>query len=123
MSTIICKVLGAVFLMVALVGMTAGQVAGDKDAVLPAHGLLLLAGTLALAAGYGSLAAARLYGFLAGLVFVAAGVYGLAGPEAIVRALRLEAPAHYLNLLAGLMLLAGGFADGHHVDHHHRAAT
>lgn len=123
MSTIICKVLGAVFLMVALVGMTAGQVAGSQDAVLPVHGLLLLAGVLALAAGYGGLTAARLYGLLAGLVFVAAGVYGLTGPDAIVYALHLEAPAHYLNLLAGLMLLAGGLADGHHVAHHREAAT
>lgn len=114
MAKTLCKVLGAVFLLVGIAGFAAPTLMGLHLA--PAHNLVhLLSGAIALYLGFsGSLSAAKTFCLVFGLVYLALGILGMVMGDAAnnrmwhVGPLDLAMVDHGLHVLLGAVFLAGG---------------
>lgn len=116
MAKTICKVLGIVFLLVGLLGFVKGDLLGAH--LTPAHNIVhILSGALALYLGLkGSLAAARLFCLVFGVVYLLLGLCGFllgTGADRMFEALaglglHLGTMDHVIHVLLGVVFLAGG---------------
>lgn len=131
MAKTVCKILGVVFILVALVGFVVGKPA---DPMTPnfigthltlSHNLVhLISGAVALYFGFSAtLSAARLFCIIFGVVYGLLGVCGFllgSGEDRMFEALaglgvHLGTMDHVVHILLGVVFLAGGFltrADG-----------
>ena len=113
MAKTVCKVLGAVFVLVGIVGFLSPRLLGAH--LTPAHNIVhIVSGILALYFGFaGSLSAAKAFSLIFGVVYLALGILGMAlGVEAErmwnVGPLHLGQADHGIHLLLGVVFLAGG---------------
>lgn len=115
MAKTICKVLGIVFLLVGIGGFFAPSLLGAH--LTPAQNIVHLAsGALALYFGFaGSLASARAFCLIFGIVYLALGFLGqfVFGDPAMDRmwhvlGLNLARVDHFIHILLGVIFLAGG---------------
>jgi hypothetical protein len=104
----VCKVMGVVFLVVAAWGF----IAGDRVLIFhvnTAHNLVhLLSGLAALAAGFGSVRAARAFCLIFGAVYGLVGVLGFAGVAPVVDLLHLNTADNWLHVFIAVVFLAAG---------------
>jgi len=129
MARTICKVLGALFILVGLLGFVAPGLLGFHLS-LPHNLIHLISGAIALYLGLkGTLASARLFCIVFGIVYLLLGVAGyLAGADRqhtipnlthtgtdtnllqlIAGSLELASMDHGLHILLGIIFLIGGF--------------
>jgi hypothetical protein len=113
MAKTVCKVLGVVFLLVGLAGFVNQGLLGAH--LTPAHNVVhLVSGAIALYFGFaGSLAAAKGFALVFGVVYLALGILGMAlgtGAEHLwmVGPLHFGQADHAIHLLLGVVFLAGG---------------
>ena len=117
MAKTIAKILGVVFILVGLIGFVMPGFAGTHLTL--AHNLVhLLSGAVALYFGFaGTLAAARLFCIIFGIVYGLLGICGFllgTGPDRMFEALsalglHLGTMDHVVHILLGLLFLIGGF--------------
>ena len=128
MARTICKVLGALFILVGIVGFLAPGLGGFHLS-LPHNIIHLVSGAIALYLGLkGTLASARLFCIVFGIVYLLLGIAGyLAGKDmqhtipglthggtdsnllqVIPSSLELASMDHGLHILLGLVFLVGG---------------
>ena len=113
MAKTVCKILGVVFLLVGVIGFVNERFLGAHFTA--AHNLVhIVSGVIALYLGFaGSLAAAKTFSLVFGLVYLGLGVFGFAagvGPDRIwdLRVLELGQVDHGIHILLGVVFLAGG---------------
>lgn len=117
MAKTIAKILGVVFILVGLVGFVSSNFLGTH--LTTSHNLVhLISGALALYFGFaGTLAAARLFCIVFGIVYTLLGVVGFllgTGPDRMFEALaslglHLGTMDHLVHILLGVVFLIGGF--------------
>jgi hypothetical protein len=114
MAKTICKLVGAILLLVGILGFThmldfLGAHVGPTHAT---HNLVhIISGVLALYFGFaGSASGARGFCLLFGLVYLGLGVIGLAKGELNITAIHLMLGKvdHLIHILVGALFLAGG---------------
>lgn len=129
MARTICKVLGALFILVGILGFLAPGLGGFHLS-LPHNIIHLVSGAIALYLGLkGTLASARLFCIVFGIVYLLLGLAGyLAGTDTqhtipglthsgtdsnllqvIAGSLELASMDHGLHILLGIIFLIGGF--------------
>ncbi len=117
MAKTIAKILGVVFILVGLIGFVMPGFLGTHLSL--SHNLVhLISGAAALYFGFaGTLAAARLFCIVFGIVYGLLGVCGFllgTGPDRMFEALaglglHLGTMDHIVHILLGLLFLIGGF--------------
>ncbi len=117
MAKTIAKILGIVFVLVGLLGFVMPGLLGAH--LTTTHNIVhLLSGAVALYFGFaGSLAAARLFCIIFGIVYGLLGVCGFllgSGPDRMFEALaglglHLGTMDHIIHILLGVLFLVGGF--------------
>jgi len=118
MAKTVCKVLGAVFVIVGIAGFVAPQLLGAHLTL--AHNLVhIISGALALYFGFaGTGGAARAFCLIFGIVYLLLGVAGWfmgTGPEHMFNIgtlLMLGKVDHIIHILLGVVFLAGGALGG-----------
>jgi hypothetical protein len=113
MAKTVCKILGVVFLLVGVVGFASPSLLGAH--LGPAHNVVhIVSGAIALYFGFaGTLAAAKTFCLVFGVVYLALGILGFAlgsGEEMMwmVGPLHLGKSDHGIHGLLGVLFLAGG---------------
>lgn len=113
MAKTVCKILGVVFILVGLIGFVQPRLLGAH--LTGAHnGVHIVSGIIALYFGFaGSLAGAKMFSLVFGVVYLALGILGLTmgtGAERIWHAgpLELGQADHGIHVLLGVIFLAGG---------------
>ena len=109
MAKTVAKIMGLVLLLVGVLGFT--HVLDSLGAHLsPAHNLVhILPGVIALYFGFaGSLAGAKGFCIIFGLVYLLLGILGLAMGELHIGPLMLGKVDHGIHLIVGAIFLAGG---------------
>jgi Domain of unknown function (DUF4383) len=109
MAKTVAKIMGLVLLLVGVLGFT--HVLDSLGAHLsPAHNLVhILSGVIALYFGFaGSLAGAKGFCIIFGLVYLLLGILGLAMGELQIGPLTLGKVDHGIHLIVGAIFLAGG---------------
>jgi hypothetical protein len=125
MAKTICKVLGAVFLVVGLLGFVAPNLLGMHLSV--AHNIIhLISGALALYLGFaGSYNAARTFCLVFGAVYLLLGLLGFIAPAIVANLLQAHetpgmigslAPDNIVHLLLGAVFLIGGLTRTSYVE-------
>jgi hypothetical protein len=125
MAKTVCKILGVVFILVALVGFVVGKPANPMTPnfigthLTTPHNLVhLISGAIALYFGFaGTLSAARLFCIIFGVVYGLLGICGFllgTGDDRMFEALaglglHLGTMDHVVHILLGVVFLAGGF--------------
>ena len=117
MAKTIAKILGAVFILVGLVGFIMPNFLGTHLSLT--HNLVhIISGAVALYFGFsGTLASARLFCIIFGIVYGLLGVCGFLlgdGPDRMFEALaglglHLGTMDHIVHILLGVLFLIGGF--------------
>lgn len=113
MAKTVCKVLGAVFVLVGIAGFVNQSLLGAHLA-LPHNVVHLVSGVIALYFGFaGSLSGAKTFSLVFGVVYLALGICGMAfgsGAEHLwmVGPLHLGQVDHGIHILFGVLFLAGG---------------
>jgi len=122
MAKTVCRILGAVFILVGVAGFAAPTLLGAH--LNPAHNAVhLLSGAIALYFGFaGSASGARGFCLLFGLVYLLLGICGwflgtgvdhmLNLPSAASPVLMLGKMDHIIHILLGVIFLAGGALGG-----------
>ena len=109
-QTIAAAVLGAVLLLVGILGFVNDPVLGLFDVNATHNVVHILAGAIGLWAGvWGGIAASRWYNRVFGIVYAAVAVLGFAGVSAFVSLLALNGADNWLHALIGAVQLVVGF--------------
>jgi hypothetical protein len=113
MAKTFCKILGVVFLLVGIAGFAKSDLLGAH--LEPAHNIVhIVSGVIALYFGFaGSLAGAKAFSLVFGVVYLALGILGMAMGSGELRMwtvgpLHLGTVDHGLHILIGVIFLAGG---------------
>jgi hypothetical protein len=110
MASIVCKVMGVVFIIVAIWGF----IAGDRVLIFHvnmAHNVVhLLSGLGALACGFAGERPAKLFSLAFGAVYGLVAILGFLGVKAVIDLLHLNAPDNWLHLVIALVFLGAGLA-------------
>jgi Domain of unknown function (DUF4383) len=113
MAKTVCKILGVVLILVGLLGFVQPRFLGAH--LFGAHnGVHIVSGIIALYFGFaGSLASAKIFTLVFGVVYLALGILGLTmgtGAERMwnVGPLELGQVDHGIHVLLGVIFLAGG---------------
>src|SRR5262245_40871636 len=113
MAKTVCKVLGIVFLLLGLAGFVNQGLLGAH--LTPVHNVVhIVSGVIALYFGFaGSLAGAKGFSLIFGVVFLALGILGMAlgtGSDHtwLVGRLHFAQVDHGIHILLGVVFLAGG---------------
>ena len=113
MAKTVCKILGVVFLLVGVVGFVAPRLLGAH--LSPAHNVVhIVSGIIALYFGFaGTLAGAKIFALVFGVVYMALGILGIAlgaPPDRMwmVGPLEFGQSDHGIHILLGVVFLAGG---------------
>ena len=105
---LVCKIVGAVFVIVAIWGF----IAGDRVLIFhvnTAHNLVhMISGVVALACGFAGYKPARTFCLVFGAVYGLVAVLGFAGVPQVIELLHLNTADNWLHAgLAAVFLLAG----------------
>jgi hypothetical protein len=113
MAKTVCKILGVVFLLVGIAGFAKSDLLGAH--LEPAHNIVhIVSGVIALYFGFaGSLAGAKAFSLVFGVVYLALGILGMAMGSGELRMwtvgpLHLGTADHGIHILLGVIFLAGG---------------
>ena len=114
MAKTVCKILGVVFLLVGVIGFAAPNLAGAH--LTPPHNAVhIVSGAIALYLGFaGSLANAKMFALVFGVVYLALGILGMAlgvGEQRmwdVAGILHFGNADHGIHILLGVAFLAGG---------------
>ena len=113
MAKTVCKILGVVFLLVGLCGFIAPTLLGAH--LTPIHNVIhIVSGAIALYFGFaGTLAGAKTFCLVFGVVYLALGILGLAlgtGDDRMwmLGPLHFGNADHGIHVLLGVIFLAGG---------------
>jgi hypothetical protein len=114
MAKTVCKILGAVFLLVGVAGFAAPSLLGAH--LTPPHNAVhIVSGVIALYFGFaGSLSGARGFCLVFGLVYLALGLFGMVMGDAAndrmwhVGPLMFGTADHLVHFILGAVFLAGG---------------
>jgi len=114
MAKTVCKILGVVFLLVGVIGFVDNDVLNAH--LTPAHNLVhIVSGIVALYFGFaGTLAGAKTFSLVFGVVYLALGILGMAlgtGEDRmwhVAGLLDLGTADHGIHVLLGVIFLAGG---------------
>ena len=113
MAKTVCKILGVVLLLVGVIGFAAPRLLSAH--LSPAHnGVHIVSGIIALYFGFaGTLAGAKIFSLVFGVVYLALGILGMAMGTApdrmwMVGPLELGQADHGIHILLGVIFLAGG---------------
>ncbi|HKG46802.1 MAG TPA: DUF4383 domain-containing protein [Pyrinomonadaceae bacterium] len=113
MAKTVCKILGVVFLLVGVIGFVSPRLLNAH--LFPAHNLVhIVSGIAALYFGFaGTLAAAKTFSLVFGVVYLALGILGVAlgtGDDRMLMLGPLEfgMADHGIHILLGVIFLAGG---------------
>ena len=113
MAKTVCKILGAAFLLIGIVGFVAPTLMGFH--LSPALNMVhIVSGIIALYFGFaGTLSGARGFCLVFGIVYIALGIFGMVlgvGADKMWHAgpLTLGMSDHGLHLILGVIFLAGG---------------
>lgn len=113
MAKTVCKILGVVFLLVGIAGFAKSDLLGAH--LEPAHNIVhIVSGALALYFGFaGSLAGAKTFSLVFGVVYLALGILGISMGTGEMRLwtvgpLNLGTVDHGIHILLGVVFLAGG---------------
>jgi hypothetical protein len=113
MAKTVCKVMGVVFLLVGIAGFAKSDLLGAH--LEPAHNMVhIVSGVIALYFGFaGSLAGAKTFCLIFGVVYLALGILGMAMGTGemrmwVVGPLHLGTVDHGIHVLLGVVFLAGG---------------
>jgi hypothetical protein len=113
MAKTVCKILGAAFLLIGIVGFVAPTLMGFH--LSPVHNMVhIVSGILALYFGFaGTLSGARGFCLVFGIVYLALGIFGMvlgAGADKMwhIGPLTMGIADHGLHLILGAVFLAGG---------------
>ena len=113
MAKTVCKILGVVLILVGLIGFVQPRLMGAH--LFGAHNAVhIVSGIIALYFGFaGSLAGAKMFSLVFGVVYLALGILGLTmgtGAERIwhVGPLEFGQVDHGIHVLLGVIFLAGG---------------
>jgi hypothetical protein len=113
MAKTVCKILGVVFLLVGIAGFAKSDLLGAH--LEPAHNIVhIVSGVIALYFGFaGSLASAKAFSLVFGVVYLALGILGMAMGSGDMRMwtvgpLHLGTADHGIHILLGVIFLAGG---------------
>jgi hypothetical protein len=113
MAKTVCKILGVVFLLVGLIGFVSPNLLGAH--LNAAHNVVhIVSGAIALYFGFaGSLAGAKTFALVFGIVYLGLGVIGLAigtPPDRMwmLGPLHFGQADHGIHILLGVIFLAGG---------------
>jgi hypothetical protein len=108
MATITCKIMGVVFIAVAIWGFIAGHAVLIFH-VNTAHNIVhLLSGLTALACGFAGEAASRSFSIVFGIVYGLVAILGFAGVQAVVDLLHLNMADNWLHAGISLVFLVAG---------------
>jgi uncharacterized protein DUF4383 len=113
MAKTVCKILGVVLLLVGVIGFAAPRLLSAH--LSPAHnGVHIVSGIIALYFGFaGTLAGAKIFSLVFGVVYLALGILGMAmgtTPDRMwmVGPLEFGQADHGIHILLGVIFLAGG---------------
>ena len=113
MAKTVCKILGVVFLLVGVIGFAAPRLLGAH--LFPVHNVVhIVSGIIALYFGFaGTLAGAKIFSLVFGVVYLALGILGMALGEGsdrmwMVGPLEFGQSDHGIHILLGVIFLAGG---------------
>jgi hypothetical protein len=113
MAKTVCKILGVVFLLVGLIGFASPNLLNAH--LSPVHNVVhIVSGAIALYLGFaGTLAAAKTFSLVFGVVYLALGILGMAlgtGDDRMwmVGPLHFGQADHGIHVLLGVIFLAGG---------------
>jgi len=113
MAKTVCKILGVVFLLLGVVGFAAPNLLGGHLGTV--HNVVhIVSGAIALYFGFaGTLAGAKSFCLVFGIVYLALGVLGLALGTGVDRMwmlgpLHLGKADHFIHALLGVVFLGGG---------------
>ena len=116
MAKTVCKILGVVLLLVGVIGFAAPRLLSAH--LSPAHnGVHIVSGIIALYFGFaGTLAGAKIFSLVFGVVYLALGILGMAlgvGDDRMwhpigTGVLDLGTADHGIHILLGVIFLAGG---------------
>jgi len=113
MAKTVCKILGVLFLLVGLIGFVKSDLLGAH--LTGAHNAVhIISGAIALYFGFaGSLAGAKTFSLVFGVVYLALGILGMAlgtGGDRMwmVGPLHFGQADHGIHILFGVIFLAGG---------------
>ncbi|HEY6217514.1 MAG TPA: DUF4383 domain-containing protein [Pyrinomonadaceae bacterium] len=113
MAKTVCKILGVVFLLVGVCGFAAPTLLGAH--LSPTHNVIhIVSGAIALYFGFaGSLSAAKTFCLVAGVIYLALAVLGLALGEPpdrmwMIGGMHFGKVDHLIHGLLGIIFLAGG---------------
>ena len=113
MAKTVCKILGVVLLLVGVCGFVKPDLLGAH--LSPAHNAVhIVSGVIALYFGFaGTLAAAKTFSLIFGVVYMALGILGMAlgtgeGRMWMIGPLHLGQADHGIHILLGVIFLAGG---------------
>ena len=114
MAKTLCKILGVVFLLVGVCGFAAPNLLGAH--LTPTHNLVhIVSGIIALYFGFaGTLAGAKTFCLVFGVVYLALGILGLVLGEPpdrmwnVAGILHLGTSDHAIHAALGIIFLAGG---------------
>jgi hypothetical protein len=113
MAKTVCKILGVVFLLVGLIGFVSPNLLNAHFS--PIHNVIhIVSGAIALYFGFaGTLAGAKTFSLVFGVVYLALGVLGLAlgtGEDRMwmLGPLHFGSADHGIHVLLGVIFLAGG---------------
>jgi hypothetical protein len=113
MAKTVCKILGVVFLLVGLIGFVSPHLLNTH--LTPVHNVVhIVSGAIALYFGFaGTLAGAKTFSLVFGVVYLALGVLGLAlgtGEDRMwmLGPLHFGNADHAIHVLLGVIFLAGG---------------
>lgn len=107
-APIFCRVMGVVFILVALWGYIDGEHVLVFHVNAAHNTVHLLSGLVALACGFGGAAASRLFCLAFGTIYALVAVLGFAGVPSIVELLRLNTADNWLHLVLGAGFLGVG---------------
>ncbi|HET6853911.1 MAG TPA: DUF4383 domain-containing protein [Pyrinomonadaceae bacterium] len=113
MAKTVCKILGVLFLLVGLIGFVSPNLLGAH--LTPIHNVIhIVSGAIALYFGFaGTLAGAKTFSLVFGVVYLALGILGMALGTGEQRMWMLG-PLHFgnadhgIHVLLGIIFLAGG---------------
>jgi hypothetical protein len=109
MATLICRIMGPIFIIIAIWGF----IAGDRVLMFhvnPAHNWIhLISGALATWAGFSNERMAKNFSLVFGSIYGLVAILGFARFEPLVEALHLNMADNWLHLLIAAVFLVGAF--------------
>jgi hypothetical protein len=108
MASIVCKVMGVVFIVVGIWGFITGHEVLIFRVNAAHNAVHLISGLTALACGFAGEASARVFSMVFGLVYGMVAILGFAGVQAVIDLLHLNNADNWLHAGIAIVFLAAG---------------